>query len=165
VCLGITACSFTYPLDVVRSRLAFQVADEKIYCGVCHVIRQIVSTEGGFTALYRGYGATALAMIPAVGECCNFNSPVIGSFSFLYKANKLHKLRTPPSHYVTITPLVALYFNSYSCTYAPLLVIYSTNCISNVGKCWNHCFFHILVRKHIVLYFFHNYFQIANDSS
>lgn len=69
VCLGITACSFTYPLDVVRSRLAFQVADEKIYCGVCHVIRQIVTTEGGFTALYRGYGATALAMIPAVGEC------------------------------------------------------------------------------------------------
>ena len=67
--LGITACSFTYPLDVVRSRLAFQVADEKIYCGVCHVIRQIVTTEGGFTALYRGYGATALAMIPAVGEC------------------------------------------------------------------------------------------------
>ena len=67
VCLGITACSFTYPLDVVRSRLAFQVADEKIYCGVCHVIRQIVTTEGGFTALYRGYGATALAMIPAVG--------------------------------------------------------------------------------------------------
>lgn len=64
---GITACSFTYPLDVVRSRLAFQVADEKIYCGVCHVIRQIVTTEGGFTALYRGYGATALAMIPAVG--------------------------------------------------------------------------------------------------
>lgn len=64
---GITACSFTYPLDVVRSRLAFQVADEEIYCGVCHVIRQIVTTEGGFTALYRGYGATALAMIPAVG--------------------------------------------------------------------------------------------------
>lgn len=59
-------------MDVVRSRLAFQVADEEIYCGVCHVIRQIVTTEGGFTALYRGYGATALAMIPAVGECAVF---------------------------------------------------------------------------------------------
>lgn len=64
---GMTACAFTYPLDVVRSRLAFQVADEKIYCGVCHAIRQIFATEGGFRALYRGFGATALAMIPAVG--------------------------------------------------------------------------------------------------
>lgn len=73
-CPGIAACSFTYPLDVVRSRLAFQVADEEIYCGVCHVIQQIITTEGGFTALYRGYGATALAMIPAVGGC-NINFP------------------------------------------------------------------------------------------
>jgi len=63
-----TACTFTYPLDVVRSRLAFQVVDEEIYCGVCHTIRQIFSTEGGFTALYKGYGATTIAMIPAVGK-------------------------------------------------------------------------------------------------
>ena len=66
--LGMTACTFTYPLDVVRSRLAFQVADEQIYCGVCHAIRQIFTTEGGFRALYRGFTATAVAMIPAVGE-------------------------------------------------------------------------------------------------
>ena len=65
---GMTACTFTYPLDVVRSRLAFQVADEQIYCGVCHAIRQIFITEGGFRALYRGFTATAVAMIPAVGE-------------------------------------------------------------------------------------------------
>lgn len=64
---GMTACTFTYPLDVVRSRLAFQVADEQIYCGVCHAIRQIFTTEGGFRALYRGFTATAVAMIPAVG--------------------------------------------------------------------------------------------------
>lgn len=63
-----TACTFTYPLDIVRSRLAFQVADEQIYCGVCHAIRQIFTTEGGFLALYKGYGATTIAMIPAVGE-------------------------------------------------------------------------------------------------
>lgn len=55
-------------MDVVRSRLAFQVADEQIYCGICHVIRQIITTEGGFAGLYRGYAATALSMIPAVGK-------------------------------------------------------------------------------------------------
>ena len=55
-------------MDVVRSRLAFQVVDEEIYCGVCHTISQIFSTEGGFTALYKGYGATTIAMIPAVGK-------------------------------------------------------------------------------------------------
>lgn len=64
---GLTACTLTYPLDVVRSRLAFQVADEEIYCGVCHAIQQIFTTEGGFCALYKGYGATAVSMIPAVG--------------------------------------------------------------------------------------------------
>lgn len=44
------------------------MADEQIYCGICHVIRQIITTEGGFAGLYRGYAATALSMIPAVGK-------------------------------------------------------------------------------------------------
>lgn len=139
VCLGITACSFTYPLDVVRSRLAFQVADEKIYCGVCHVIRQIVTTEGGFTALYRGYGATALAMIPAVGECLKdlvsvvfvtVTLQLLVPFLFCVKQTSfMNYTLPPPSHCFIITPLVAIYFNSYSYTYSPLLAIYSTNYI------------------------------------
>lgn len=69
---GLTACTLTYPLDVVRSRLAFQVADEEIYCGVCHAIQQIFTTEGGFCALYKGYGATAVSMIPAVGKSSEY---------------------------------------------------------------------------------------------
>ncbi|XP_020901651.1 graves disease carrier protein [Exaiptasia diaphana] len=64
---GITACAFTYPLDVVRSRLAFQVADEHRYCGICSTLKQICSTEGGICALYRGFTPTGLSMIPAVG--------------------------------------------------------------------------------------------------
>lgn len=56
----------------MRSRLAFQVADEEIYCGVCHAIQQIFTTEGGFGALYKGYGATAVSMIPAVGKSSEY---------------------------------------------------------------------------------------------
>lgn len=65
---GITACAFTYPLDVVRSRLAFQVADEHQYCGICSTMKQICTTEGGVRALYRGFLPTGMSMIPAVGE-------------------------------------------------------------------------------------------------
>ncbi|KAK3707526.1 hypothetical protein QZH41_018493 [Actinostola sp. cb2023] len=64
---GLSACTCTYPLDVVRSRLAFQVADEHRYCGICSTLRQICSTEGGVCALYRGFTPTGLSMIPAVG--------------------------------------------------------------------------------------------------
>ena len=65
----------------MRSRLAFQVADEEIYCGVCHAIQQIFTTEGGFCALYKGYGATAVSMIPAVGKSyCSEYVNIVNSF-------------------------------------------------------------------------------------
>lgn len=33
---GITAVLFTYPLDTIRARLAFQVKGEHIYSGIVH---------------------------------------------------------------------------------------------------------------------------------
>ena len=62
------------------------MADEEIYCGVCHAIQQIFTTEGGFCALYKGYGATAVSMIPAVGkssEYVNIVNSVLIDFSFI----------------------------------------------------------------------------------
>ncbi len=38
---GITAVTFTYPLDVIRSRLAFQYKGEHIYSGIFDSIRKI----------------------------------------------------------------------------------------------------------------------------
>ncbi|XP_073251199.1 solute carrier family 25 member 16-like isoform X2 [Porites lutea] len=64
---GVTACSITYPLDTVRCRLAFQVADEKLYLGIRHTIKKISGSEGGYVALYRGFCAQCLAMIPMIG--------------------------------------------------------------------------------------------------
>ena len=33
---GVTAVAFTYPLDTIRARLAFQVTGEHIYTGIIH---------------------------------------------------------------------------------------------------------------------------------
>ena len=38
---GITAVSVTYPLDVIRSRLAFQFKGEHIYNGITDAMRKI----------------------------------------------------------------------------------------------------------------------------
>jgi hypothetical protein len=35
-CAGVTAVAFTYPLDTIRARLAFQVTGEHIYTGIVH---------------------------------------------------------------------------------------------------------------------------------
>lgn len=64
---GVTAVMFTYPLDVVRARLAFQVSGEHIYSGILDTISCIVKTEGGVRALYKGLSPTVLGMIPYAG--------------------------------------------------------------------------------------------------
>jgi solute carrier family 25 protein 16 len=64
---GITAVSFTYPLDVIRSRLAFQYTGEHIYFGIVDAIRKIYAENGSITSFYRGYGITLIGMIPYAG--------------------------------------------------------------------------------------------------
>lgn len=63
---GITAVTFTYPLDVVRARLAYQVYEAR-YRGIWHTLTSIVREEGGVRALYRGYSPTVLGMMPYAG--------------------------------------------------------------------------------------------------
>ncbi|XP_060071780.1 solute carrier family 25 member 16-like [Ylistrum balloti] len=64
---GLTAVLFTYPLDVVRARLAFQVSGEHIYTGLVDAFRSITFHEGGIPALYRGMVPTLLGMVPYAG--------------------------------------------------------------------------------------------------
>ncbi|EDL32071.1 solute carrier family 25 (mitochondrial carrier, Graves disease autoantigen), member 16, isoform CRA_a [Mus musculus] len=45
---GMTAVICTYPLDVVRVRLAFQVKGEHTYSGIIHAFKTIYAKEGGF---------------------------------------------------------------------------------------------------------------------
>ncbi|CAN8254612.1 unnamed protein product [Cochlearia groenlandica] len=61
---GITAASATYPLDLVRTRLAAQ-RNTMYYQGVGHAFRTICKEEG-FWGLYKGLGATLLGVGPSL---------------------------------------------------------------------------------------------------
>ncbi|KAL0316351.1 UNVERIFIED_CONTAM: Mitochondrial adenine nucleotide transporter ADNT1 [Sesamum radiatum] len=61
---GITAASATYPLDLVRTRLAAQ-RNAIYYNGIRHALHTICRDEG-FFGLYKGLGATLLGVGPSI---------------------------------------------------------------------------------------------------
>ncbi|KAF2402495.1 solute carrier family 25 member 42 [Trichodelitschia bisporula] len=74
-CAGITSVTFTYPLDIVRTRLSIQSASfkelgdrakEKLP-GMWESMVIMYKTEGGITALYRGIVPTIAGVAPYVG--------------------------------------------------------------------------------------------------
>ncbi|KAL6998365.1 hypothetical protein U1Q18_008491 [Sarracenia purpurea var. burkii] len=61
---GMTAASVTYPLDLVRTRLAAQ-RSTIYYQGIWHAFHTICRDEG-FFGLYKGLGATLLGVGPSI---------------------------------------------------------------------------------------------------
>lgn len=61
---GMTAASATYPLDLVRTRLAAQ-RNAIYYQGIRHALKTICRDEG-FFGLYKGLGATLLGVGPSI---------------------------------------------------------------------------------------------------
>lgn len=61
---GITAASVTYPLDLVRTRLAAQ-RNTMYYRGIWHAFHTIYREEG-FLGMYKGLGATLLGVGPSI---------------------------------------------------------------------------------------------------
>lgn len=59
---GMTAATFTYPLDLVRTRLAAQT-NHIYYQGIKHAFKAICKDEGA-RGLYKGLGATLLGVGP-----------------------------------------------------------------------------------------------------
>ena len=66
---GLTAVLVTYPLDVLRSRVAFQVKAASVEVGMREMVRLMRSTEGGMKPFYRGMVPSVLGMAPYSGEC------------------------------------------------------------------------------------------------
>ncbi|XP_076009656.1 mitochondrial coenzyme A transporter SLC25A42-like [Genypterus blacodes] len=61
---GTTAAMLTYPLDMVRARMA--VTAKEMYSNIMHVFVRI-SQEEGIKTLYRGFTPTILGVIPYAG--------------------------------------------------------------------------------------------------
>ncbi|KAF2808102.1 ADP,ATP carrier protein [Mytilinidion resinicola] len=72
---GITSVTFTYPLDIVRTRLSIQSASfadlqkasGRKLPGMWSILVTMYKTEGGFSALYRGIIPTVAGVAPYVG--------------------------------------------------------------------------------------------------
>lgn len=64
---GMTAVICTYPLDVVRARLAFQVKGHHRYTGIANAFHTIYLKEGGVLGFYRGLTPTLIGMAPYAG--------------------------------------------------------------------------------------------------
>ncbi|KAK5854032.1 hypothetical protein PBY51_015136 [Eleginops maclovinus] len=67
---GMTAVISTYPLDVIRARLAFQVTGEHRYTGIANAFHTIYFKEGGILGFYKGLTPTLIGMAPYAG--CSF---------------------------------------------------------------------------------------------
>jgi len=70
---GITSVTFTYPLDIVRTRLSIQSASfaelgerPKELPGMWQTLKMMWKNEGGITALYRGIVPTVAGVAPYV---------------------------------------------------------------------------------------------------
>ena len=70
---GITSVTFTYPLDIVRTRLSIQSASfaelgprSQKLPGMWQTLVAMYKTEGGVTALYRGIVPTVAGVAPYV---------------------------------------------------------------------------------------------------
>uniref|UniRef100_A0A8C7HJW0 Mitochondrial coenzyme A transporter SLC25A42 n=3 Tax=Oncorhynchus TaxID=8016 RepID=A0A8C7HJW0_ONCKI len=61
---GTTAAMLTYPLDMVRARMA--VTPKEMYSNIIHVFVRI-SREEGLKTLYRGFTPTILGVVPYAG--------------------------------------------------------------------------------------------------
>ena len=64
---GVTSVFMTYPLDVMRTKITFQITGEHQYHSIVHAFKTVYKTEGGVQGFFRGISATFLGMILYAG--------------------------------------------------------------------------------------------------
>lgn len=82
---GITSVTFTYPLDIVRTRLSIQSASfaslgeasRKQLPGMWATLKTMYKTEGGVLALYRGITPTVAGVAPYVRYALQVSNEVM----------------------------------------------------------------------------------------
>ncbi|XP_064788867.1 solute carrier family 25 member 16-like [Oncorhynchus masou masou] len=65
---GMTAVICTYPLDVIRACLVYQMKGHHHYTGIRNAFQTIYLKEGGIPSFYKGLIPTLIGMTPDVGE-------------------------------------------------------------------------------------------------
>eukprot|EP00494_Astrolonche_serrata_P029640 UN29907 len=63
---GMTASLCTYPLDLMRTRMAAHWGKDALYNGYIHAFRTVIETEGA-SALFSGIRPTLIGIIPYAG--------------------------------------------------------------------------------------------------
>ncbi|XP_068759471.1 mitochondrial coenzyme A transporter SLC25A42-like [Montipora capricornis] len=87
---GITAASCTYPLDMIRARLA--ITQKNRYTGLANIVAKIYREEG-FLAYYRGLVPTLFGIVPYAGiSFFTYESLKKVYFDSVHDAKKLHPL-------------------------------------------------------------------------
>ncbi|XP_061550044.1 mitochondrial coenzyme A transporter SLC25A42 isoform X2 [Phycodurus eques] len=128
---GITAAMLTYPLDMVRARMA--VTPKEMYSNILHVFVRI-SREEGLKTLYRGFTPTILGVVPYAGL----------SFFTYETLKKLHAEDTPstllPASLITLAAVVQ---SSGSSSYPPRACLTSSRKDAKQSSCLS--FHHIVL--------------------
>ena len=97
-----TSVTFTYPLDIVRTRLSIQSASFKglgardanrKLPGMWGLMKIMYKTEGGFTALYRGIIPTVAGVAPYVSYASNQTQGIRAARLTCSGRSQLHGVR------------------------------------------------------------------------
>lgn len=124
---GGTAVIMTYPLDLVRARLTFQVKSKGLNAGqivgsgssrsaILNTLVHAFKNEGGTKALYRGMSATLIAMIPY--NACNFYTVDSSKRVALQRNPELFGRRDPKTGELTLKTQSRLLFAATSAAIA-----------------------------------------------
>lgn len=76
---GIVSSSITYPLDLARARMA--ITDKCGYKNISDVFLQIYAKENGAKALFRGYMASIIGVVPYAGTSFFINETLKQKYS------------------------------------------------------------------------------------
>jgi len=82
---GFTSLTFTYPLELIRTRLTVQSKNQKNYTGIWNACTTITRNEGP-SALFKGYGMSCIGFIPYLS---------INFYVFNYLKDRTNKYGNP----------------------------------------------------------------------